>query len=66
MENTKDFIDNICKENNISLRQLAIRSGITPQNFSNKISRDSFYVKDFEAMAKALNKDMQIIFIDKE
>lgn len=66
MENMKDFINNICKENNISLRQLAIKSGMTPQNLSNKIARNSFYVEDLNLIAKALNKDIQVIFLDKE
>lgn len=54
------------KQNDISLRQAAIKAGITPQNLSNKIARNSFYVRDLENLANALDSDMEIKFIDRK
>lgn len=64
--NEIEYIRLCCvKKNNISLRQVALKSGISPQNLSNKIAKDSFYLRDLRKIANALDADLKIEFIDK-
>lgn len=64
--NEIEYIRLCCvKKNNISLRQVALKSGISPQNLSNKIAKDSFYLRDLRKIAAALDADLRIEFIDK-
>ncbi len=62
-----EYIKLCCvKKNDISLRQIALNAGISPQNLSNKIAKGSFYLRDIEKIAAALNADLEIKFIDRE
>lgn len=62
-----EYIKLCCvKKNDISLRQVAINAGISPQNLSNKIAKGSFYLRDIKNIAAALNADLEIQFIDRE
>ena len=61
-----EYIKLCCvKKNDVSLRQTAIKAGISPQNLSNKIAKKSFYVRDIEKLADALGADLQISFVDR-
>ena len=64
--NVVEYIKLCCvKKNDVSLRQVALRAGISPQNLSNKMAKKSFYLRDIENIANALDADLQISFIDK-
>ena len=55
----------LVKKGNISAAELARRAGITPQNLSNKFSRNKFSNEDLEKIAGALNARLEIRFIDE-
>ena len=66
MTNAAEYIKLCCvKKDDISLRQVAMKAGISPQNLSNKIAKNSFYLRDIENIANALDADLQIAFIDR-
>lgn len=46
--------------------ELARRTGQTPQNMNNKYKRNTFKISELEKIAKALNAELKILFIDKE
>ena len=52
------------KKGNISASELARRAEITPQNLSNKFSRNKFSNEDLEKIAAALDSHLEIKFID--
>lgn len=55
----------LVKKGNISASELARRAGLTPQNLSNKFSRNKFSNHDLEKIAAALDCELKITFIDK-
>ena len=62
-----EYIKLCCvKKNDISLRQIALNAGISPQNLSNKIAKGSFYLRDIEKIAEALVAHLDIRFIDNK
>lgn len=54
----------LVKRGNISASELARRAEITPQNLSNKFSRNKFSNEDLEKIAAALDSHIEIKFID--
>lgn len=54
----------LVKKGNISASELARRAEITPQNLSNKFSRNKFSNEDLEKIAAALDSHLEIKFID--
>jgi transcriptional regulator with XRE-family HTH domain len=64
--NITEYIKLCCVKGNISLRQIALKAGISPQNLSNKIAKNSFYFRDIEKLADALDADVEIKFINRE
>ena len=58
MNNIVEYIKLCCVKRNTSLRQTAIKSGISAQNLSNKMSKNSFYLRDIYALAEALDADV--------
>ena len=60
----KDYIKICCVRKSLSLSELARRAGISPQNLSNKITRNKFSNEDLEAIAKALEANLDIRFVD--
>lgn len=54
----------LVKRGNISASELARRAEITPQNLSNKFSRNKFSNEDLEKIAAALDSRLEIKFID--
>lgn len=47
---------------NVTMTDLADRSGQSRQNLSNKFSRGNFTEEDIEKLGKALNCDVTIVF----
>lgn len=43
----------LCVRSNISVAELARRSGKSPQSFNSKLKRESFTIKDLEEIAEA-------------
>jgi lambda repressor-like predicted transcriptional regulator len=63
----KEYIKLCCvKEGDVSLRQVALKAGISPQNLSNKLAKNSFYFRDIENIADALDADVEIKFISRK
>lgn len=63
----REYIKLCCvKRGNISEAELARRTGQTPQNMNNKYKRNTFKISELEKIAKALNAELKILFIDKE
>ncbi|MCD8088210.1 MAG: helix-turn-helix transcriptional regulator [Oscillospiraceae bacterium] len=58
---------NLCrvKRGNISMAELARRTGQTPQNMNNKYKRNTFKVSELEKIADALDADLKISFVDR-
>lgn len=54
------------KRGNISMAELARRTGQTAQNLNNKYKRNVFKVSELEKIAEALDCELKISFIDKE
>lgn len=54
----------LVKRGNISASELARRAEITPQNLSNKFSRNKFSNEDLEKIAAALDSHLEIKFIN--
>lgn len=66
MNNIVEYIKLCCVKRNTSLRQTAIKSGISAQNLSAKMGKNSFYLRDIYALAEALDADVRIQFTDKK
>lgn len=49
---------------NMSIKELAKKINVTPQNLSNKLSRDSFTVKEMTNISVVLNCELQLIMKD--
>ncbi len=47
----------------LSLKDLAVRMGTTPQNLSNKLKRDNFSEDEIRKIAAAMNAFVKISFI---
>lgn len=52
----------IAKRSNMSMGDLAVATGQTRQNLSNKLGRDNMSVKDIESMAAAMGCTVEIKF----
>lgn len=59
-------IKHLLIEKNITITQLAKLIGTTPQNLTNKLSRDNFKEKNLEEIAKALNCEFYATFVIKD
>jgi len=64
--NIKEYIKLCCVKRNISNAELARLTGQTPQNFNQKMQRNSFQSSELEKIANSLNADLEIKFIDRE
>lgn len=56
----------LIKKGNMSITDLAQLIKTSPQNLTNKLSRDNFTEKDLKEIAKALNCEYKSSFIIKE
>lgn len=53
----------LCVRSNISVAELARRTGTTPQNFNSKMKRESFTIADLEYIAEMLGCSFERHFI---
>ena len=58
-----DKIRILCIRRGITMRELALRMGMSPQNFSGKLKRESFSYQELEAMAKAADCQFRLEFV---
>lgn len=61
----KKIILNLCELKNTNYSTVAKKIGTTKQNIYNKFEKKKFYVDDLEKIAKALDCDLEIHFVDK-
>lgn len=62
----KEYIKLCCVKRNISNAELARLTNQTPQNFNQKMQRNSFQTAELEKIANALDSDLQVEFIDRK
>jgi conserved domain protein len=62
----KEYIKLCCVKRNISNAELARRLEQTPQNFNQKMQRNSFQSNELEKIAEALDSELDIKFFDKK
>ena len=60
---TSDMIRELCDRMNISLAELCRRIGQTPQNFNNKLKRDTLSLKELIAIADVLYVSFEQSFV---
>ena len=58
-----DKIRILCIRRGITMRELALRMGMSPQNFSGKLKRESVSYQELEAMAKAADCQFRLEFV---
>lgn len=61
--NISEKIRILAIKNNISVQQIAEKSGQSSANLYNKMSRNNFKVSELEKIAKAVNADLEINII---
>lgn len=64
--NIKEYIKLCCVKRNISNAELARLTEQTPQNFNQKMQRNTFQSSELEKIAAALGAHLEIKFIDNE
>ena len=57
-------IKQILIERNMSVKELADKLEMTPQNLSNKFFRDTFSYKEYEKIANILNCEVKTVMRD--
>lgn len=62
----KDYLQHCCIKRKTSIRQLLNDTELTPQNFSNKLTRDRIYTSDLKIVGDKLNANVKIELLDKE
>lgn len=58
-----DEIRMLCGRLNISIAELARRTKQSPQNFSSKLKRESFTIRDLEEIAKVTGCEFERAFV---
>lgn len=53
-------------QKNIQMKELAVKTGQTQQNLTNKMRSNNFRISELEEIAAALNASVEIKFIDKD
>lgn len=53
----------LCGRLNISVAELARRTGKTPQNFNSKLKRESFTIEELESIAEATGTTFERNFV---
>ena len=61
--NTADLVKSLCREQNISLAELARRIGQSRQNFYKKLQRDTLTTAELNQIASVLNVTFSQSFI---
>lgn len=63
---TAERIRIICKRKNIMLADVALATGQSRQNLSNKLTRNNFTEVELSAIADAIGCTFETAFVDKE
>ncbi len=58
-----DQIRMLCARLNISVAELARRTGQSPQNFNSKLKRESFTIAELDAIADATGTNFERSFV---
>ena len=58
-----DKVRILCIRRGITMRELALRMGMSPQNFSGKLKRESFSYQELDAMARAVDCQFRLEFV---
>ena len=58
-----DQIRMLCARLNISVAELARRTGQSPQNFNSKLKRESFTISELEVIADATGTEFERSFV---
>ena len=58
-----EHIKVLCVRTGISVAELARRTGQSPQNFSSKMKRESFSIKELEQIASSVGCKFEKVFI---
>ena len=58
-----DKVRILCIRRGITMRELSLRIGMSPQNFSGKLKRESFSFQELDAMAKAAGCSFRADFV---
>ncbi len=66
MVDVAKYVRICCAKKKMTLADLARKIDLTPQNLSNKISRNKFTNEDLEAIATALGAKVNLYFTDAE
>ena len=61
---TSELIRKLCEENNVTLAELARRTGQSRQNLYNKLRRDSISVDELKRIADALGMKYEPSFVN--
>lgn len=61
--NTSDMIKELCNKKNISISELAIRIGQTPQYFGKKLKRDTVSLEEMKQIGDVLEVTFEQSFI---
>lgn len=59
---TAEMIKELCEQMNISVSELAIRIGQTPQNFNKKLKRETVSLDELKAIADVLGVKFEQAF----
>ena len=63
---TSELVRKLCEEQNISLSELARRTGQTRQNLGNKLKRNSISISELQRIAEAVGMEFEPMFTRKE
>ena len=59
---TSELVRKLCEEQNISLSELARRTGQTRQNLGNKLKRNSISISELQRIAEAVGMKFEPTF----
>ena len=59
---TSELVRKLCEEQNISLSELARRTGQTRQNLGNKLKRNSISISELQRIAEAVGMEFEPTF----
>ena len=63
---TSELVRKLCEEQNISLSELARRTGQTRQNLGNKLKRNSISISELQRIAEAVGMKFEPTFTRKK
>lgn len=61
--NISEKVRLLCRHRGITMKELALRLGMSPQNFSGKLRRGSFSIRELEAIGEAAGCSFRAEFL---